>query len=64
MHTDLSSLVFGYFNCDDFGSHLKKLTNSLSQQTRILHKTNKKTHFSELLAFWKVCMYVYVLNTW
>ncbi len=26
-----------------------------SQQIRILHKTNKKTIFSELLAFWKVC---------
>ncbi len=28
---------------------------SLSQQIRILHKTNKKNIFSELLAFWKAC---------
>ncbi len=40
-------------------------TNSLSQQIIILHKTNKKNIFSELLAFWKVCSFtVYVLNTW
>ncbi len=33
-----------------------------SQQIRILHKTNKKNMFSELLAFWKVCSFtVYVL---
>ncbi len=34
--------VFGSFNCDDLGSHLTK---QLSQQIRILHKTNKKKHF-------------------
>ncbi len=49
----------------DFFSDLvaQKPTNSLSQQIRILHKTNKNIFFSELLAFWKVCSFtVYVLN--
>ncbi len=31
MHTGWSSLSLWFFNCDDFGSHLTKPTNSLSQ---------------------------------
>ncbi len=34
---------------------LDALCTGTSQQIRILHKTNKKNTFSELLAFWKVC---------
>ncbi len=44
---------------------LSHKTKKLSQQIRILHKTNKNIFFSELLAFWKVCSFsIYVLNTW
>ncbi len=41
-------LVFGSFNCNDFGSHLTKTHQS--QQIRILHKTNKK--------------YIFFVNCW
>ncbi len=40
-------------------------THQFTQQIRILHKTNKKNIFSELLSFWKVCSFtVYVHNIW
>ncbi len=55
MHTDWSSFSLCFFNCDDLANIDKKPTNSPSQQIRILHKTNKKNIFSELLAFWEVC---------
>ncbi len=46
-------------------AHIKQKHTNSSQQIRILHKTNKKNIFCELLAFWKVFSFtVYVLNTW
>ncbi len=49
-------------------SHLTKPSNFnkenkiQSQQIRILHKTNKKNFFSELLAFWKVFSLLYMYS--
>ncbi len=55
MHTDLSNLSLILLIVMILTHIYQKPTNLLSQQIRILHKTNKKNIFSEMLAFWKVC---------
>ncbi len=58
MHTDWSSLIFGYFNCDDFVSYLTRTHQfTLNKLEYFIRPIKKKNIFSELLAFWKVCSF-------